>query len=49
MEVVQKRHQVAIRLWEALKEEVKMEKDLVTSKPVLHVDALERARLIEVQ
>lgn len=46
--MVPKRHDVAMRLLAALKEEAKVEKDADTSETVLRVDALARARLIEV-
>lgn len=48
MEVVPKRHAVALRLLEALKEEAKVALDPGTSEALLYTDALARARLIEV-
>lgn len=48
VEVVNKRHDVAMRLLQALKEEAEAERDPLTQKPVLYTDALARARLIEV-
>ena len=48
VELVPKRHAVALRLLEALKEEAKVALDPGTSEALLYTDALARARLIEV-